>query len=129
MKFLIKTQVVAILFALLWEIHLTILAFLDMPGRAIQYINWFVFAFAILIGILYVVISKFSLEKKWFSIPLVLIPDFILYQPLFLRILSSIVNEGFAGVIHFFSLSTGSINFIATILGLLLGITFSRHHK
>ena len=129
MKFLLKTQIIALLFALLWAIYLSIIAFFDQPGKALQYINWFVYGFALIFGIIYLVISMFSFERKLFLIPLVLIPDIFLYQPMFLRFLFSIFSEGFAGVVRFISLSTGSINLIVTLFGLLLGIRLSRQHR
>ncbi|HEY2422043.1 MAG TPA: hypothetical protein VGI04_11520, partial [Neobacillus sp.] len=80
MKFLLKTQLVALGFAFFWVMYLTIIAFFDQPGRALQNINSFVYGFAILFGIIYIGISMFSLDRKWFSLPLVLIPNIFIYQ-------------------------------------------------
>jgi hypothetical protein len=126
MKFLLKTQLVALGFAFFWVMYLTIIAFFDQPGRALQNINSFVYGFAILFGIIYIGISMFSLDRKWFSLPLVLIPNIFIYQSLFLRVIYSLSSKGFAGVVHFLSLSTGFINLLTATMGLLIGIMVTR---
>ncbi|MFJ7726588.1 hypothetical protein ACIQXV_10520 [Neobacillus sp. NPDC097160] len=125
-RLLIKTQVVAILFALFWIIYLSVLAFLDQPGRAAQHINSFVYGFAILMAVIYFLLSKYLIGRKWLAVPLVLIPYFFLYKPVFQRILLSIPNESYGMVLKFLALSTGATHLLAIICGLGFGIMFSR---
>lgn len=126
MKFFIKTQFLAIIFSLLWVIYLNILGFFDQPGRALQYINWFVYGFAILFAILCFIMTKYVMDRNWLAVPLVLIPYFLLYNPIFQRIIASLYNEGYRSILSFFSRSTGTTYLIATTFGLILGIMFSK---
>jgi hypothetical protein len=126
MRFFIKTQVLAILFAFFGVIYLNVLAFFDQPGRALQYINWFVYGLAILFAVIYIFMTQYFIGRNWLAVPLVLIPYFLLYQPIFHRIQSSLVNEGYGRLVNFLSISTGSIYLITIIFGLFLGILFSR---
>lgn len=126
MKFLIKTQVIAIVFSVLWIVYLNIMAFFDQPNRAMQNINMFVYGFAVMIGVIYLILTKSFLEKRWIAIPIVLFTDLFLYQPLFLKILSTILSKEYEAVVIFFSIATGSVNLLTTTLGLFIGIILTR---
>ena len=126
MKFFVKTQVFAIIMALFWIIYLSVLAFLDQPGRALQYINSFVNGFAILFAVIYFLLTKYFIGRNWLAVPLVLIPYFLLYKPVFEQVLLSLANESYSMTLNFLSLSTGSTHLLAIIFGLGLGIMFSR---
>ncbi|EKN70788.1 hypothetical protein BABA_02954 [Neobacillus bataviensis LMG 21833] len=128
MKFLLKTQVVSLLMALFWIMYLALVAFLDQPGRALQYINLFVYGFAILFAVIYFLLTKYLLGRNWLAVPLVLVPYFLLYKPVFQRALVSIANESYGAIIKFLALSTGVTFLLATISGLCLAILFTRPH-
>jgi len=128
MKFLLKTQVFAIVMALFWIIYLIVLAFLDQPGRALQHINSFVYGFAILLAVIYFLLSKYLIGRNWLALPLVLIPYFLLYKPVLQRIIVSIANESYSKILNFLALSTGATHLLAIICGLGFGIMFSRPH-
>ncbi|MGG1677081.1 hypothetical protein ACIFOT_15185 [Neobacillus sp. NRS-1170] len=129
MRFLIRTQVLAVLVSFLWVVYLVIVAFFNQPGRALQYINWFIYGFAILFAIIFIFLTKYMISRNWLAAPLVLIPCLILYQPLMEGILLRVVNESNRMILNFLSLSTGSIKFISVIFGVVLGIMFSRVKK
>ncbi|MBI0577155.1 hypothetical protein IEC97_07260 [Neobacillus cucumis] len=78
-KFLVRTQVMAIIVGVLRIIYLYILAFLDQPDRALQYINWFVYGLAIVFGILAFYMTRYFLGRKWLEVLLVLISYLITY--------------------------------------------------
>lgn len=126
MKFVIRTQVLALLFSLLWEVYLIILGFFNQPGRALQYINWFVYGFGVLFTIIYLFLTRYLIGRKWLAVPLVLLPCLLLYQPLLEDILLGLVNESNRMTINFLSLSTGSIRFLTIIFGLIFGIMSSK---
>lgn len=125
-KFIIKSQLLAVIFSLFWVLYLNILAFFDQPERAMQHINWFVYGFAALFGILGMFITKKFLSGGRLLFPLVILPELIIYQPFFLWIHSSFISEGYAAIIRFLSLSTGITYLIAISLGLILGIITKR---
>ncbi|MFZ7943128.1 MULTISPECIES: hypothetical protein [Bacillaceae] len=125
MRFVVKTQVLAILMGLFWIIYLSILAFFDQPGRALQYINVLVYGFAILFAVMYFLMTKVLIGRNWLAVPLVLIPYFLVYKPFFQRILTKAANS-YEGIINFLALSTGATHFLAIIFGLGLGIMFTR---
>ncbi len=124
MKFLIKTQIYAILAALFWVIYLNVLAFFDQPGRVLQYINWFVYGFAILLAIIYFLLTKYLIGRNWLAVPLVLIPYFLIYKPIFQHLVLSVVNEGYGRMVKFLAMSTGTTHLLAMIFGLGIGILF-----
>ncbi|WML39423.1 hypothetical protein RCG19_19925 [Neobacillus sp. OS1-2] len=126
MKYLVKSQVVSILMAFFWMICLAVLAFLDQPSRALQYINVFVYGFAILFAVIGFLLTKYFLGRNWFAVPLVLIPYFLLYQPVFQRSLVSIANDRYGGMIKFLAQSIGATYLLAAIFGLGLAILFTR---
>jgi hypothetical protein len=128
-KLVLKTQFSAISFSLFWIIYLNILAFFDQPERGLQYINWLVYGFAALFGIVSMLLTKHFLGGNWIALPLVLIPEFIIYQPIFDRYFLILLPTGFKSIFHFLSLSTGMIYLIAILLGLILGIMFGRAQK
>jgi hypothetical protein len=129
MRFLIKTQVLAIIFALFWLININVLAFFDQPGRALQYINWFVYGFSLLLAIIYFLMTKYFIGHKWLAVPLVLVPYFFVYNPIFQRIFLSLINKGYAGLINFLSQSTGTMHLITLCFGLIFGIIFSNRQQ
>jgi hypothetical protein len=126
MRFLIKTQILAILFAVFWVLYLNIVAFFDQPGRALQYINWFVFGFAILLTIIYFLMTKYFIGRNWMAVPLILLPYFLIYQPFFERLQSSLANDNYRMMINFLSRSTGTLHVITMLFGIMVGIMFSR---
>jgi len=126
MRFFVKTQVLAIIIALFWIIYLSVLAFLDQPGRALQYINSFVNGFAILFAVIYFLLTKYFIGRNWLAVPLVLIPYFLVYKPVFQQVLISLANESYSMTLNFLSLSTGATHLLAIICGLGFGIMFSR---
>jgi hypothetical protein len=129
MRFFLKTQVLAILFAVLWVVYLNILAFLDQPERALQYINWFVYGFAVLFGVIYFLLTKYFLDSQRLSAPLVLIPFLFLYQPLAQKALLSLVSGGYEGIIHFLSRATSTVHLFAILIGVVFGAMFSRRQE
>lgn len=124
--FVVKTQVLAVLFALLWVLNINLLAFFDSPGRALQYINWFVYGFAISFGIIYFLMTKYVIGRNWLAVPIILVPYLFVYQPIFQRIQSSFMSEGYEGLVNFLSQSTGTIHLLSLIFGMALGIMFTR---
>src|SRR4051794_39511799 len=122
MKFLIKTQIFAILMALFWISYLNVLAFFDQPERALQYINWFVYGFAILLAIIYFLLTKYLIGRNWLAVPLIVIPYFLIYKPIFQKMLLHVVGNSYGMMIKFLALSTGTTHLLAIILGLGLGI-------
>ena len=126
LKYLLKTQIFAILLTLSWIIYLVVLAFLDQPDRALRYINSFVFGLAIFLAIIYFVLTRYLLGRNWSTLLLVLISYFLLYKPIFQEILLRITNESYGGIIKFLSISTGTVHLLATIIGMGFGILFSR---
>ncbi len=129
MKFLIKTQLLAIIVSLIWILFISMLAFLDQPERAMQYINSFVYGFGILFAIICIILAKKMLGHNWLGLPLVLIPYLFIYQPVFQQLLQGITSRGNADIIRFLLLSTGSINLLAVLFGIVIGIMFSRSNK
>ncbi|MBT2658142.1 hypothetical protein J7E81_23360 [Bacillus sp. ISL-18] len=129
MKYLLKTQLIAIIVALSWIIYLVVLAFLDQPDRALRYINNFVFGLAILLAILYFVLAKYLLRRNWSSLLLVLISYFLLYKPIFQGLLLKITSESYGSIIKFLSISTGTVHVLAVIIGMGFGILFTRPER
>ncbi|WP_142950565.1 hypothetical protein [Bacillus sp. AFS037270] len=126
MKYLLKTQIFAILLTLSWIIYLVVLAFLDQPDRALRYINSFVFGLAILLAVIYFVLTRYLLRRNWSALLLILISYFLLYKPIFQEILLRITNESYGSIIKFLSISTGTVHLLATVIGMGFGILFSR---
>lgn len=129
MKFLIKTQVLSFSFAIFWVLYLNILAFFNQPGRALQYINWFVYGFAALFAIIYFVLTKYVIGRNLWAVPLVIIPYLMIYQPILQQIMLSLVNKGNQMILNFLSLSTGTIHLIAILFSLVFGIVFSNRQN
>jgi hypothetical protein len=128
LSFFVRSQGLGILFALFWVVYISILAFLDSPGRAMQYINWYVYGFGFLFAIIYFLITKYLIGRNWRAVPLILIPYFLVYQPLFHQLLFSLVHDGYGMTVKFLSLSTGTIHFMMVIFGVIFGIIFSGRH-
>ena len=129
MKYLLRTQLIAIVVSLSWIIYLVVLAFLDQPDRALRYINTFVFGLAIFLAILYFVLAKYLLGRNWSSLLLVLISYFLLYKPIFQGLLLKITNESYGSIIKFLSISTGTVHVLAVIIGMGFGILFTRPER
>jgi hypothetical protein len=129
MKILIKTQVLSIVFAIFWVLYLNILAFFDQPGRALQHLNWFVFGFAFLFAIIYLVLIKYVIGYYWLAVPLVILPYLLIYQPFLERILLSLVSKSYGMMLKFLSQSTGTTYLIAILFGLVFGIMFSKRQS
>jgi len=129
MKYLLKTQLIAIIVSLSCIIYLVVLAFLDQPDRALRYINMFVFGLAIFLAILYFVLAKYLLGRNWSSLLLVLISYFLLYKPIFQGLLLKITNESYGSIIKFLSISTGTVHVLAVIIGMGFGILFTRPER
>ncbi|MEH7084565.1 hypothetical protein V7139_17760 [Neobacillus drentensis] len=122
MKLFLKTQVLSIIIAFFWIVYLNVLAILDQPGPILQYLNWFVYGFAILFAIIYLLLTRYMVGHKWLAIPLVILPYLMIYQPILERILLSIVSKSYGMTINFLSLSTGATHLMAILLGLVFGI-------
>ncbi|ULT59195.1 hypothetical protein L1999_11990 [Neobacillus drentensis] len=129
MKYLLKTQLIAIVVSLSWIIYLVVLAFLDQPDRALRYINTFVFGLAILLAILYFVLARYLLGRNWSSLLLVLISYFLLYKPIVQGLLLKVTNESYGSIIKFLSISTGTVHVLAVIIGMGFGILFTRPER
>ncbi|MFD0824924.1 hypothetical protein ACT8ZR_04575 [Neobacillus sp. M.A.Huq-85] len=125
-KFLVRTQVMAIIVGVLRIIYLYILAFLDQPDRALQYINWFVYGLAIVFGILAFYMTRYFLGRKWLEVLLVLISYLIIYQPILLILQSTLFNHytGYDPIINFLAISTGLVYFVITAFGMVLAYWF-----
>ncbi|MEH7417611.1 hypothetical protein V7266_20290 [Neobacillus drentensis] len=126
MKYLLKTQIFAILITFSWIVYLVVLAFLDQPDRALRCINSFVFGLAIILAVIYFVLTKYLLGRNWSALLLVLISYLLLYKPIFQEILLRITNESYGSIIKFLSLSTGTVHFLAVVIGMGFAILFSR---
>lgn len=129
MKILFKTQVLSITFAIIWVVCLNILAFLDQPERALQYINWFVYGFAVLFAIISFLLTKYVIGHNWLAVPLVLVPYLIIYTPFFKGIMLSLVSKSYGMIINFLSISTGTIYLMAILISLVFGIIFSNRRN
>jgi hypothetical protein len=123
---LFKTQIMAIVITLSWIIYLAVLAFLDQPERALQYINNIVFGLAILLAGLYFVLTRYLLGRNWSHLIIVLISYFFLYKPIFQEIFLKMTNESYGSIIKFLSISTGTVHFLSVIIGMGFGVLFSR---
>ncbi|WP_040209335.1 hypothetical protein [Neobacillus jeddahensis] len=126
MKVLMKTQLLSIGLAVFWLLFLLALAFLDQPDRALQYINLFVYAFALVLGMIYFLLIKKIIGRYWLALPLILVPFLLIYKPLMQPLLVKMVSEYYGGMINFLALSTGVTYLFAIGFGLALGILFSR---
>ncbi|MBM7652903.1 hypothetical protein [Neobacillus cucumis] len=126
MKFLLRTQIVALLITFCWIVYLIVLAFLDQPDRALRYINTFVFGLALLLAVIYFVISRYLLGRKWSAFIPVLIPYLFLYKPIFEGVLLKLTNEYYGSTIKFLSISTGTVHLLAAMIGIGFGIFFTR---
>ena len=129
MKLLLKTQVLSIIIALFWIVYLNILAVFDQPGPILQYLNWFVYGFAGLLVIIYLLLTKYIIGHKWLAIPLVIVPFLVIYQPILERVLLSLVNKNYGMTINFLSLSTGATHLMAMLLALVFGIILSNQNN
>lgn len=129
MKLLLKTQVLSIIIAFFWIVYLNILAVFDQPGPILQYLNWFVYGFAGLLAIIYLLLTKYIIGHKWLAIPLVIVPYLVIYQPILERVLLSLVNKNYGMTINFLSLSTGATHLMAMLIGLVFGIIFSNRYR
>lgn len=125
-KFLIRTQVMAIIFGVFRILCLHILAFFDQPERALQYINWFVYGLAILFGILAFLMTRYFIGRSWIAVLLVLISYLIIYQPILLNVQRTILHQstGDYQVINFLAISTGLVYFVILAFGMVLGYWF-----
>jgi hypothetical protein len=128
-KIVLKTQITAISFSVFWLLYINILVFFDQPGPRLEHINWFVNGFAAFFGVLVMVVARYFFGGKWFALPLVLIPEWLIYQPLLESLFSSLVSKGYQPIFRFLALSTGTIYLIAVALGLIMGIMFGRFKK
>lgn len=126
MRFIGKTQVLALIVSILWLLYVNIVAFFDQPERALQYINYVVYGLAFLVGIIYFLLSKYMFGRNWLVLPLVVVPFLLIYQPVFLKILLRFMKDGNGAVVNFISLSTGTVHLLALIIGLAVGIMISK---
>ncbi|OIK10528.1 hypothetical protein BIV60_20750 [Bacillus sp. MUM 116] len=124
--FLIRTQVMAITLAVLRIIYLNVLAFFDQPERALQYINWYVYGLAILVGILAFFLTRYFIGRSWLAVLLVLFSYLIIYQPILLSMQEALLGNttGYYGIINFLAISTGLIYLVITAFGMVLGFWF-----
>ncbi|MEO2075617.1 MAG: hypothetical protein ABGX20_09450 [Bacillus sp. (in: firmicutes)] len=126
MRLIVKTQVLAILVSILWLFYVHIVAFFDQPERALQYINFFVYGLAVIVGIIYSLLAKYFIGRNWFALLLIVIPFLLIYQPVFLQISLRFMNGGNGAVVNFISISTGTVHLLALIVGLAFGVMFSK---
>lgn len=129
MKFLLKTQILAIIIAIFWIVYLNVVAIFDRPSPILQYLNWFVYGFAILFAIIYLLLTKYITGHKWLAIPLVILPYLMIYKPILEQILLSLVNKSYGITINFLSLSTGSTHLMAILIGLMFGVIISNRYN
>lgn len=129
MKFLLKTQILAIIIAIFWIVYLNVVAIFDRPSPILQYLNWFVYGFAILFAIIYLLLTKYITGHKWLAIPLVILPYLMIYKPILEQILLSLVNKSYGITINFLSLSTGSTHLMAILIGLIFGVIISNRYN
>ncbi|MEH7076855.1 hypothetical protein [Neobacillus drentensis] len=125
MRFLLKTQVLSIIIAILWIVYLNILALLDQPGPILQYLNWFVYGFALVLMVIYLLLTKYIIGHRWLAIPLVIVSYLMIYKPILENILLNLVNKSYGMSINFLSLSTGATHLMAMLIGLVFGIIYS----
>ncbi len=129
MKFLLKTQVFSIIIAIFWIVYLNVVAIFDRPSPILQYLNWFVYGFALLFAFIYLLLTKYIIGHKWLAIPLVILPYLMIYQPFLERILLSLVNKSYSMTINFLSLSTGATHLMAILIGLVFGVIISNRNN
>ncbi|MFB5197517.1 hypothetical protein ACE198_21860 [Neobacillus sp. KR4-4] len=129
MKFLLKTQILAISIAIFWIVYLNVVAIFDRPSPILLYLNWFVYGFAILFAIIYLLLTKYITGHKWLAIPLVILPYLMIYKPILEQILLSLVNKSYGITINFLSLSTGSTHLMAIFIGLIFGVIISNRYS
>ena len=129
MKLLLKTQILSIIITTFWIVYLNVLALFDQPGPILQYLNWFVYGFALLLTIIYVLLTKYIIGHMWTAIPLVIVPFLLIYQPFFERVLLSLVHKKYGMTIHFLSLSTGATHLMAMLIGTVFGIIYSNRYS
>ncbi|PFP25856.1 hypothetical protein COJ96_19055 [Bacillus sp. AFS073361] len=129
MKFLLKTQILAIIIAIFWILYLNVVAIFDRPSPILQYLNWFVYGFAILFAIIYLLLTKYITGHKWLAIPLVILPYLMIYKLILEQILLSLVNKSYGITINFLSLSTGSTHLMAILIGLMFGVIISNRYN
>jgi hypothetical protein len=129
MKIMIKTQVLSIIFAIIWVIFLNILAFLDQPERVLQYINWFVFGFAGLFAIISFLLTKKVIGHNWRAVPLVIFPYLLIYSPFLKGIILSLVNKSYGMIFNFLAASTATLYFITLLISLVFGVIFSNRQN
>jgi hypothetical protein len=103
-----------------------VLAFLDQPDRALRYINTFVFGLALLLAVIYFVITRYLLGRNWSAFVLVLTSYLFLYKPILEGLLFKLTNESHGGIIKFLSISTGTVHLLAAVIGIGFGILFTR---
>lgn len=129
MNLLLKTQVFSIIIAFFWIVYLNVLAIFDQPGPILQYLNWFVYGFAILFAIIYILLTKYIIGHKWRAIPLVVLPYLMIYQPILERIQLRLVNKSYGMTINFLSLSTSATHLMAILIGLIFGVIISNRYN
>lgn len=129
MKTFLKTQIISIFFGVCWILYLNVLAFLNHPTRAIMIIDWFVWGLALGLTVFYVFLIKRLIGRKWVALPLILLPYWFLYQPIFSKIQTfvGIGNQVHNEMIYFFSLITGTIMAVSPLLGLVIGMLLSKN--
>ncbi|MDQ1146229.1 hypothetical protein QE429_003056 [Bacillus sp. SORGH_AS 510] len=126
MRLIVKTQVLAILVSILWLFYVHIVAYFDQPERALEYINFFVYGLAALVGIVYFLLAKYFIGRNWMALLLVVIPFLLIYQPLVLQVSLRFMKDGNGDVVNFISLSTGTVHLLALIIGLASAVLFSK---
>ena len=129
MKLLLKTQILSIIIAIFWIVYLNVLALFDQPGPILQYLNWFVYGFALLLTIIYFLLTKYIIGHRWLAIPLVIVPFLMIYQPIFERVLLSLVAKNYGMTFNFLSLSTGATHLMAMLIGLVFGIIYTNRYS
>lgn len=127
MKTFLRTQAVAIFFSIGWIVYLNLITFLNNPNLGtIRYIDTFIWLFAIVLTIIYLIIVRNYIGRSWLAFPLIFFPYLLVYQYIFPLIQRAIGigGSGYYVTFDFISIRTTSIVsmsvFIATLLGIML---------
>lgn len=129
MEIFIRTQVVSIIFSLGWVVYINIITFLSNPTkRTIKYTDLLIWLLALILTIVYTLITRKYIGRKWLALPLVFLPYLLIYQFLFPAIQRVIGIGGLGYYLSFsyFSSETAHIMSSVVLISTLLGIILAR---
>ena len=129
MPYIVKTQVISIIVSVFWLLYLNIIAFFDTPGRAMEHINMYVYGFAAIFLLIDVLMFRRTIRGDWTSLPLILIPELVLYQPILFKLISALIPNGYDTTLRFLSASLGMIYILTTAIAIIIGIMVGRVKK